>query len=60
MWVYDPFSGTFKFVPVIESTDGTLAANGSFDFGSGSGDLSLDTGDRTNDTSTIDSGDRLV
>jgi hypothetical protein len=59
MWVFDPFSGTFKFVE-MPSTEGTLTPNGTLDFGANSGDISLDTGLRTNDAAIIDSGDRLV
>ena len=58
MWVFDPFSGQFRFTPVIE-TEGTLTANGSLDFGA-MGDITIDMGLRVNDGSIIDSGDRLV
>ena len=58
MWVFDPFSGTFKFVEMPAETGSIV--DGNLDFGVSSSDVTLDTGDRTNDTSTIDSGNRII
>lgn len=58
MWVFDPFSGTFKFVEMPAETGSIV--DGNLDFGTATSDVTLDTGLRTNDTSTIDSGNRII
>ena len=59
MWVYDPFTGTFKFVPMVqESTTGTV--NGTLDFGTTTSDITLDMGTYDPNSGTIDSGDRII
>lgn len=59
MWVFDPFTGTLKFVPMVpESTTGQV--NGTLDFGNVTSDISLDTGTWDPNAGTIDSGDRII
>lgn len=59
MWVYDPFTGSFKFVPMPqETTSGQV--NGALDLGTSGSDISLDTGTWDPNAGTIDSGDRII
>lgn len=56
-WRFDPQSIDLVFV----NTTTQLVESGSLDFGDNfQSDLSIDTGDRTNEVSTIDGGLRVV
>lgn len=56
-WKFDPISQDIVWIETVE----TVVTSGSIEFGSAiNGDISLDTGLRTNDTSIIDSGLRVV
>lgn len=55
--LFNPFSGNFETVPVIIIQQETIV-DGAITFEAG--DLSLDSGDRTNDQSTVDSGERII
>lgn len=58
MWIYNPFTGQLVFVIVQPKT---YISDGLVQFGEGTtGDISIDTGTRTNDTSVMDSGSRVV
>lgn len=57
MWIYNPFTGQLVFyakAPVTYIPDGQIDLSG-FD-----SDITIDVGDRTNDTSVIDQGSRVV
>lgn len=55
--LFNPFSGNFELVPIIViQTVNVISGQLSF----GEGDLSLDTGDRSNDESIVDNGDRVI
>lgn len=57
-WKFDPTEGDLVFV--FTSGAGIEEA-ASITYGdTSSSDLIVDTGDRTNDTSTIDQGDRII
>lgn len=56
-WKFDPISVDLVWV---ETTD-LVVQSGSVDFGNSVlGDIAIDTGSRTNDTSIMDSGLRVV
>jgi hypothetical protein len=58
MWIYNPFIGQLVFVIVPPKS---LTTDGSLLFGdTTTGDINLDTGDRTNDTSLVDNGSRVI
>lgn len=58
MWKYNPITGQFIFV---EITPPTYVSEGTVSFGdSVNGDISIDTGNRDNTTSVMDSGLRVV
>lgn len=58
MWIYNPFTGQLVFVIVQPKT---YISDGAVNFGDNAGgDISIDTGTRTNDTSVMDSGSRVV
>jgi hypothetical protein len=55
--LFNPFSGNFELVPVIVIQTVNIVS-GQLSFGEG--DLSLDAGDRNNDESVVDNGDRVI
>jgi hypothetical protein len=55
--LFNPFSGNFEIVPIIVIQTVNIVS-GELSFSEG--DLSLDTGDRTNDQSIVDNGDRVI
>lgn len=55
-WKFDPANIDIVWV----FTTSQLIESGSLDLGSMESDLSVDTGDRTNDTSIVDQGLRVV
>lgn len=55
-WKFNAHS--IDIVWVVTSTE--LVESGSLDLGSSTSDLSVDTGDRTNDTSVLDQGLRVI
>lgn len=55
-WKFNAYS--IDIVWVVTSTE--LVESGSLDLGSSTSDLSVDTGDRTNDTSLLDQGLRVI
>lgn len=56
MWKFDPTSVDIMFVQIS-----TVAiSSGEINFANASSDLFVDTGDRTNDTSSIDQGLRVI
>lgn len=55
-WKFNAHS--IDIVWVVTSTE--LVESGSLDLGSSTSDLSVDTGDRTNDTSLLDQGLRVI
>lgn len=58
MWIYNPFIGQLVFVIMQPQA---LVADGLVNFGENTtGDISIDTGDRTVTESVMDSGNRLV
>jgi hypothetical protein len=59
-WRFDPTLGDIVFaVSVTQASESSDPANITFG-DSGTSDLSLDTGDRTNDGSTLDQGLRIL
>ena len=58
MWIYNPFTGQLVFVIVQPKN---YISDGEVSFGDNvGGDISIDTGQRTNDTSVMDNGSRVV
>lgn len=58
MWTYNPFTGQLVFVMVQPKT---YTPDGMVEFGQGTtGDISVDTGQRTNEASVMDNGSRVV
>lgn len=55
--LFNPFSGNFESVPIIV-VQTQMIVSGELSFSEG--DLTLDSGDRTNETSVVDNGDRVV
>jgi hypothetical protein len=55
-WKFDPIS--VDLVWAVTSTE--IIESGSIDFGSLGSDLLVDTGDRSNDSSTLDQGLRVI
>lgn len=55
-WKFNP--SNIEVVWVVTSTE--LVESGSLDLGSSTSDLSVDTGDRTNDTAVLDQGLRVI
>jgi len=53
MWVFNPITQRLIFTQSIEQ----IVQSGEIDLGSG--DLSIDTGLRENDSSTLDQGERI-
>jgi hypothetical protein len=56
MWKFDSSAVDLVFVQTPED----IQPAGSLDFGAVSSDISLDTGERTNDNSIVDNGERLI
>lgn len=56
-WKFDPFSEDVIWIETVDTvqTSGIIQFGGAID-----GDISLDTGNRTNDSSLIDSGLRVM
>ena len=55
MWVFNPITQRLVFTQSIEQ----IVQAGEIDLGSASSDLSIDTGLRENDSSTLDQGERI-
>lgn len=55
-WRFD----AIKIDVVWVNTTDELIADGSLDLGEIGSDLSIDTGDRTNDSGVIDQGERII
>lgn len=55
-WKFDPF----KIDIVWSSTVEDLVDSASIDLGVGTGDLAIDAGDRTNEGSILDQGERIL
>lgn len=58
MWIYNPFTGQLTFVAVQPKS---YISDGLVEFGQDTlGDISIDTGNRGNESSVMDSGSRVV
>ena len=55
-WKFDPASIDLVFVQTVTE----IVESGQIDFGLQNGDLSIDTGLRDNDSSTLDQGLRVI
>lgn len=55
-WKFDPVKIDIIWTNTVEE----LIADASIDFGGIDGDISIDTGDRTNDSGIIDQGERII
>lgn len=55
-WRFDPTNIDIVWI----ATTSELIESGSLDLGNSTSDLSVDTGDRTNDSSIVDQGLRVV
>lgn len=55
-WRFDPIAIDLVFIQTMTE----IVESGQIDFGSQDGDLSIDTGLRDNDTSTLDQGLRVI
>lgn len=56
VWKFDPLKVDIVWINTIED----LLDSATIDFGQSQGDLAIDAGERMNDVSIVDQGDRMI